>query len=247
MNRTRIEWVKNDDGSQGYTWNPIEGHCPNECWYCYANAMRKRFGWYDGLPRLKRDWRVGSLRSGSTVFVCSMIELFLPGLYMPTSLLTKTVVAATMELPHIRWLFLTKQPSMVRQLLPPLSWLGVTLTGEGSVHTDDLDFSLTPGVFGSFEPLLGDMSLGEVRNLDWVIVGSLNRSGRAVRPENGGTREEWVWPIIEMADSLGIPVFLKEELLRFYPELPRRKDVPWLKATPQEKGEKHDNSGDTNR
>ena len=25
MNRTKIEWVKNPDGSQGYTWNPITG------------------------------------------------------------------------------------------------------------------------------------------------------------------------------------------------------------------------------
>ena len=25
MNRTQIEWVKNPDGSQGYTWNPITG------------------------------------------------------------------------------------------------------------------------------------------------------------------------------------------------------------------------------
>lgn len=29
MNRTSIEWVKNPDGSQGYTWNPITG-CLNQ-------------------------------------------------------------------------------------------------------------------------------------------------------------------------------------------------------------------------
>lgn len=44
MNRTTIEWVKNPDGTQGYTWNPITGclgpngngkHCP----YCYARKL----------------------------------------------------------------------------------------------------------------------------------------------------------------------------------------------------------------
>jgi len=38
VNRTKIEWVKNPDGSQGYTWNPITG-CLNGCPYCYASKL----------------------------------------------------------------------------------------------------------------------------------------------------------------------------------------------------------------
>lgn len=38
MNRTKIEWVKNPDGTQGYTWNPITG-CLNGCEYCYARKL----------------------------------------------------------------------------------------------------------------------------------------------------------------------------------------------------------------
>ncbi len=38
MNKTKIEWVKNPDGSQGYTWNPITG-CLNGCPYCYARTL----------------------------------------------------------------------------------------------------------------------------------------------------------------------------------------------------------------
>jgi len=38
MNKTQIEWVKNPDGTQGYTWNPITG-CLNGCEYCYARKL----------------------------------------------------------------------------------------------------------------------------------------------------------------------------------------------------------------
>ncbi len=38
MNKTQIEWAKNPDGSQGYTWNPITG-CLNGCSYCYARKL----------------------------------------------------------------------------------------------------------------------------------------------------------------------------------------------------------------
>jgi len=38
MNKTKIEWVKNPDGSQGSTWNPITG-CLNGCEYCYARKL----------------------------------------------------------------------------------------------------------------------------------------------------------------------------------------------------------------
>jgi len=38
MQHTKIEWVKNPDGSQGFTWNPITG-CLNGCEYCYARRL----------------------------------------------------------------------------------------------------------------------------------------------------------------------------------------------------------------
>ena len=38
MNRTGVEWVKNPDGSQGYSWNPITG-CLDSCAYCYARRL----------------------------------------------------------------------------------------------------------------------------------------------------------------------------------------------------------------
>jgi protein gp37 len=46
MNRTKIEWVKNPDGTQGYTWNPItgclnhvNGLCKGGGFPCYAYKL----------------------------------------------------------------------------------------------------------------------------------------------------------------------------------------------------------------
>lgn len=46
MNKTNIEWVKNPDGSQGYTWNPItgclnhnDGLCKGGGFPCYAYKL----------------------------------------------------------------------------------------------------------------------------------------------------------------------------------------------------------------
>jgi protein gp37 len=46
MNRTKIEWVKNPDGSEGYTWNPItgclnhtNGLCKGGGFPCYAYKL----------------------------------------------------------------------------------------------------------------------------------------------------------------------------------------------------------------
>lgn len=38
MQKTSIEWVRNPDGSPGYTFNPITG-CLNGCEYCYARKL----------------------------------------------------------------------------------------------------------------------------------------------------------------------------------------------------------------
>ncbi len=38
MNRTKIPWVLNPDGTPGYTWNPITG-CVNGCTYCFAHQL----------------------------------------------------------------------------------------------------------------------------------------------------------------------------------------------------------------
>lgn len=52
VNKTTIEWVKNPDGSQGYTLSPITG-CQNACRnYCYARKL--------AITRLKNSYLHGN-------------------------------------------------------------------------------------------------------------------------------------------------------------------------------------------
>jgi protein gp37 len=84
---TKIEWVKNSDGSQGKTWNPVTG-CTKispGCLNCYAERMSKRLAGRCGYPadepfrvtrhheRLEEPLR---WRKPQMVFVCSMGDLF---------------------------------------------------------------------------------------------------------------------------------------------------------------------------
>ena len=45
---TKIEWVKDKDGTQGKTWNPVTGCAPisSGCKNCYVKSIAKRF-WGD--------------------------------------------------------------------------------------------------------------------------------------------------------------------------------------------------------
>ena len=84
---TKIEWVKNEDGSRGKTWNPVTGctKVSEGCRNCYAERMSKRLagrcGYSSERPfdvTLHQERLIQPLRwtKPSMVFVCSMGDLF---------------------------------------------------------------------------------------------------------------------------------------------------------------------------
>lgn len=95
---TKIEWVKNADGSSGHTWNPITG-CTKislGCQHCYAETMAKRLrsmginqyqnvitddGHWTGITEFTPSKLQEPLRRkrSTTYFVCSMSDLFHEG------------------------------------------------------------------------------------------------------------------------------------------------------------------------
>lgn len=156
MNSTPIEWVKNPDGSQGYTWNPITG-CLNGCPYCYARQLangrlRKKYlantliaadpykeesrAFYDDpfYPRFWDDKCYEIVPQGKDrikprgVFVCDMSDLFGKGI---PERWTSDVLDSIRRRPDWWFYLLTKQPQNLLQYnpFPSNCWVGFTATG----------------------------------------------------------------------------------------------------------------------
>jgi protein gp37 len=226
MQKTKILWVRNTDDTQGYTINPIKGWCNHECdkgdksWLYQPKV-------FDAIVKLKKP---------STIFVGSAHDIF--GDWIDSS----TMVDLIQRLKKTAWvhnhtfLFLTKNPKRYAQfqLLYPF-WLGATVTNTPQVaNLSAFNNIFISGYhkYISFEPLLEDLSdkLNEriLRVIDWFIIGCLNVNGKPVPASKGGTKLEWVLKLLEVADRHSIPVFIKPELYRLYPELPVRLYLPYL-------------------
>ena len=86
MQKTTIEWVRNADGTPGYTWNCVSGCTPISagCDNCYASRIANRFkgtkSFPDGFKVTLHPERLDEPRKlkgeGKRIFVCSMSDLF---------------------------------------------------------------------------------------------------------------------------------------------------------------------------
>ena len=222
MNRTKIEWVINQDGNQGYTWNPVTG-CEHGCGYCYARKISRG----DFKPRFHKNRlrQPMEIKKPSTFFVPSMGDLF--GEWVPTEWID-AVLETVEKCPRHTFLLLTKNPDMYPFIrFPNNCFLGATVTGKGD--SSRLGIMRKMGGFVSCEPLLGDISGFTLEGLNWIIIGSLNSNNKPVHASKGGTHREWVTELIKQAHGT-IPIFIKDSLYELYPNLPRYRELPYLRS-----------------
>ncbi len=136
---TKIPWVRNPDGTPGYTWNPITG-CLNGCPYCYARKLantRLKERYLHGFPDFgiiaDRDYQGGlddpfypriwptkisipiHRRKPTGYFVCDMSDLF--GIGVPEQW-TSAVLETIRKCPQHRFYLLTKQPQELAKFSP---------------------------------------------------------------------------------------------------------------------------------
>ena len=226
-NKTKIEWVKNLDGTQGYTINPVKGLCPVACPYCYARAMYKRFEWN---PEIRCDLycMVGLPSKPSRIFVGSTMELF--GDWVPEYWLSMIFVMTQKWKQHT-FFFLTKQPQNLIKWspFPENCWIGVSCTnfqmyGEALFYLADIKANVK---FLSFEPLLAAIRPSppysgyderamtfdlKTQNIGWLIIGQQTPISVKTQP-----KIEWIQEIVEAAEKAGIAVFLKDNLESLIP------------------------------
>jgi len=240
ISKTKIEWAD-------YVWNPVWG-CLNNCPYCYARRIARRFAgviakkefegifnrrqaemWAERLAFQLREfiptWLEDSFKrqfpkKPSRIFVGSMSEI-----YFWEKMWVEDVLRIIEKYPQHTFMFLTKFPEVYsRYKFPKNCWLGVTVTNEKEgikiIHlwgnaTLEHEFNQ---LFVSFEPLLSEINY-DLKGIDWIILGAQTNPYKP-------PRREWVENIVEEAKKHGIPVFLKPNLYRAYPDLPKLQEVP---------------------
>ena len=212
MNRTSIEWVRNPDGSPGFTWNIVTG-CETNCHYCYARRIARRFGKTTAerafRPQFHLD-RIGDpirRRKPAGIFVCSMADLF--GDWVKEEWI-KTTLDVVNRAPQHTFMFLTKNPARYWSFnFPRNAWLGFTAVDQdaydaGSIHMARMPYNTT---FVSVEPMLGPVRLETCTYApDWIIIGPQTGPGE-VPP-----KREWVSQLFHDADRDGVRIFLKDKL-----------------------------------
>ncbi len=142
-----------------------------------------------------------------TIFVCSMSDIFHKD--VPFSFVEK-IMQTIEKTPQHRYQILTKRAERMHDFfsthnIPKNAWLGVTVEVQSSKNRIEYLRNLdAPIRFLSCEPLLEDLDMIDLRNIDWVIVGG--ESGPLARP----MKEEWVMSIKQQAENQGTAFFFKQ-------------------------------------
>ena len=210
MPKTRIPWAQ-------YSINPVKGLCPVDCTdnngkpYCYARKGYRRFKWNPEIrfEEIEMWWDIAILCKGKRVFVGSTIELF--GDWVKPEW-QQAIFRHVARMTQHTFIFLTKMPQNLPREWPDNCWVGVSTPNAShalkarkhmvSVHAKVKFLSIEP----MFDWGIGYPTIwGILSNFQWVILGSRTQPVRH-------PFEQEVRKIIEAADDLKIPVFVKEPL-----------------------------------
>ena len=91
------------------------------------------------------------------------------------------------------------------------AWFGVTVTRKAELwRIDALRKNVRAKHYHvTFEPLFDDPGTVDLSGINWIVVGTM--TGAQSRKIH--TEPEWAWSLTDQAHKLGIPVFMKEDLV----------------------------------
>lgn len=211
MKTTKIEWTDK-------TWNPITGctKYSQGCANCYAETMSRRLKAM-GLDKYENGFELTlhndcleepmQWKKPHNIFVCSMSDLFHKD--VPFEFIDE-VMHTINNTPQHRYQILTKRAERMAEYfatreIPQNAWLGVTVEAQTSKSRIDILRNLAAPIrFLSCEPLLEDLGILNLDNIDWVIVGG--ESGPSARP----MKEDWVLSIKEQTNKQNSAFFFKQ-------------------------------------
>ena len=208
----KIEWTEQ-------TWNPSAGctKISSGCQNCYAETMAIRLqamgveGYENGFKfnivpsRLNDPFKK---KKPTVFFVNSMSDIFHKD--MPEEYL-ESIFDVIKETTQHTYQILTKRADRMYQYLsereiPDNIWLGVTVENrkDGLPRIDKLRKLQASVLFLSVEPLIEDLGIINLGNIDWVIVGG--ESGNKARP----MEKSWVLNIKQQCEGNNVAFFFKQ-------------------------------------
>ncbi len=216
MNNTIISWTK-------LTWNVWSG-CTKisaGCKHCYAFTLAEQKRGTAAFPNgfdLTYRWHKLNeplkIKEPSLIFVNSMSDLF-------WEQVTDDDIRRVFDVMHEshrrglghQFQILTKRPERVLQMQTdgliawnPDIWQGVTVEDRKALTRLDVLRQINSDVrFVSFEPLLEDLSIPDLTEIDWAIVGG--ESGRIHRPMD----QLWARKIRDACQRYGTAYFYKQD------------------------------------
>jgi protein gp37 len=120
------------------------------------------------------------------------------------------VFETILRTPQHRYQILTKRAERMAEyfssrVIPPNAWIGVTVEAQYTKYRIDIVRNLKAKVkFLSCEPLLEDLGMLNLHDIDWVIVGG--ESGPQARP----MKESWAVNVLKQAKEQGSQFFFKQ-------------------------------------
>lgn len=214
--KSSIEWTD-------ATWNPTRG-CTKisaGCKNCYAETLAERFR---GVPNHPFEFGFDlklipeklydpiKWQTPKKIFVNSMSDLFHKDI--PDDYIYKVFSIMKIADWHT-YQVLTKRPERMKKMFDStlsefsnLShiWLGVSVENrkQGIPRINLLRNTNVSIRFLSIEPLLEDLGILDLKNMNWVIVGG--ESGNHARP----MEESWVISIQKQCQKAKVPFFFKQ-------------------------------------
>ena len=197
--------------------------CTIGCGYCYARNNVRRFHMIDDFE--KPEFFPNKLR---------LMEKKRPQNFLLTGMSDfshwkpewrEQIFDKMTENPQHQYLFLTKRPEdIVFSTTLENAWFGVTVTSskeKNRIRT--LREHIHCGHYHvTFEPMFDDVGMVDLTGIEWIVIGTEtgHRKGKAV------SKPEWVWNLTHQAHALGIPVFMKEDLLPIMGEAQMVQEFP---------------------
>ncbi len=227
MGTSKIEWVKNNDGTPGKTWNPITGCSPvsEGCRNCYAKRMANRLKGRYGYPTddpFRVTFHPDRLdepthwKRTSNVFICSMGDLF----HKDVKWEWLVDIFQAMTMANHYYFILTKRPGRMKAFFQncedwditewPGVWLGVSVENQKTAdeRIPVLCQIPAPKKFISVEPMLEGIHFYRgwfgINGINWVLCGE--ETGPKARP----LHPDWVRSLRDQCQAAGIPFFLKQ-------------------------------------